>query len=1160
MLFNYTAKIQAMGKPLPTNSYIAISQKRRSLVCLRYVLFSCLITIVSLFITNTIKAQVIVETFDESGAMATYNNVFGKTTETTRFTACTSTNKTISYTGTTTAYTTSNSLTEPSVCNRGGGSTTCETSYSTSSTLSTNSFSAQTFSTLAQNDSTKTTYSWFFGASNTKAANRITLSSHSSCGFHSKDFFLAIPDESLVITPVVPQGISTISFWVMAPAGTPTVEVGFRTLTVASTDATVYATYPSSTQEASTIFNNVLSAYNNNISLSTYTFSTATSTASYTSETISKNHGSSVGTTASNSGSGIGTDTDSLFAQIIFTIPQSLQGSSGQIAIMVSGGTVNIDDIEVFAAAEPGTWTGNGGTDWNDINNWTYLTVPTSTTDVTIPSTTNKPVLTNSAAVRNLDLASGATLDMSGQTFTINGAISGTGKIKTDSTSNLIMGGSSTGTLLLSTGVGLLQSLTLDDGANITLGSQVTIISSGTLTVGSVTGAILNTGGLLTLSSYNTGSARVAQVPVNSSGVSLSTISGSVNVLCYIHSDSSSVSTARRGWRLLTVPITNYGLGTSACTIYSGWQNGDSYVPGQGTMITGPTSVATGPSGNGLDVGINANYSMYTWNVTTQKLVAVNSTKVPISNSTGSADNIPYFIFIRGDRTPNTVNLPWLATINNTTLISKGLLQLGNQKFSSVTTPTMLTGTAGALSLIGNPYACSIDFSKVAGDVGGGTPAASSGLVNIVNRFYMWDANLTGSQGVGEYVCIDDAAYSGTYAKTVDSLLGTSLGNASAADLSIQSGQAIFIQTMSPNPSGKDSITFKEATKNTTNNFIYRPSNDQAAASPIPTFAATLSLLNSDNTTSLTDGIVAQFKDGYCNCVDNIDAPKFSNADEMFSLSRDGKQVCIERRSDITHADTLFLTLQQMAQRSYQFNFATTLANHPGIGAHLEDNYTNTHTPLNMSGRNMVDFTIDSNTASQASNRFMVVFGSLNITPAYAYITAQKEGNTIPVEWSVSNDSSMTTYVLQRSTDGINYTTVYTTIAQHNGNGYSWIDTNPATGTNYYRVLSTDILNEQSYSQVVSVGIPTLNVPGITVYPNPIQNQQIGIAINAMATGTYRYILLNDLGQQIQTGSFTHPGGNATTSIPINTAISKGTYELEIFDPNNTSSTLTVVY
>jgi hypothetical protein len=1127
-----------MGKPLPTNSFIAIPTKRCGLECIRRLLISTIIIVVCLFITNTIKAQVIVETFEEMSASTRF-----PTSSATCSYAVTSSSATIEVTGTI-SFTTSSSASATNSARGNGGNTSRSTSCTSSTiTSSTTDWDTNSSSTLGP-DSTGT-FSWYYAASGN--GSRISIcSENTSSGFHSTDFYAEIPTTSLIISPIIPQGISTVSFWVYGGASGKVV-IGLRT--TQTTAANNFVTYPSKSAQANTIFTSLTSSFTN--TGSTYPYTTAVgstlSTVRYSGTT------SLVGVSTTSSLTGTVAGTENLF-QVIYTVPTSLQGSPAQITIMASGSAIDIDDIEIFASATPGTWTGNASTDWDDINNWTYLTVPTSATDVTIPNTTNKPVLTSDAAVHNLILNTSATLSINGNTLTINGAVSGAGKLIGSSTSNLVMGGSSTGTLLFATSPGLLLNFTLNDGANITLGSPTEIVSTGTLTVGSVTGATLATTGRLILQSDNNGSARLAQVPVNGSGVSLSTISGSTNVLCYIHSTNSGVSASRRAWRLLTAPITNYGLVTP-CSIYSSWQNGGVNVSGQGTMITTPSAIATGGAGNGMDAGINSNYSMYTWNVSTQKLVAVTNTKVAISNSTGNGDNLAYLIFVRGDRTPNTVNLPWFATINNTTLTSTGPLQLGNQVFSSVTTPTILTGTAGALSMVGNPYASSIDFSEVAGDVGGGIPALSSGLVNVVKRYYMWNSNLTGSQGVGGYVCIDDAPYSGSYIKSLGQV-----GSVSSADLSIQSGQAFFIQTMTPNASGKDSITFKEATKNTTNNFIYRPANEQGAITPIASFTASLSLLNSDSSTSLTDGVVAQFKNGYCNCVDYLDAPKFTNIDEMFSLSREGKQLCIERRSDITNADTLFLTLQQMTQRDYQFGFTTALSNYPGIGAHLEDSYTGLKTSLSMNGSNTVDFTIDGNTASKAKNRFMVVFGSPNITPAYANITAHKEGNTIPVQWSVSNDSSMTTYALQRSTDETNYTTVYTTTAQHNGNVYTWIDANPAPGIDYYRVLSTDVLNEQSYSPIATVGITALNPVGITIYPNPIQNNRIGIAMNNLAAGTYHYNLLNDLGQQIQTGSFTNPGGNATTSIPINHLLSKGTYRLEIIQPDHTTSVVNVLY
>jgi hypothetical protein len=837
------------------------------------------------------------------------------------------------------------------------------------------------------------------------------------------------------------------------------------------------------------------------------------------------------------------------------TIASPANSGEYYITVTTSGGCSTNDSLAVIAGSNY-IWTGTTSSTWSTGSNWTCGSAPGATDNATVPyvgPTYPQPVLTTDATINNVVDSPSATIGLAGHMFTINGALSGTGTISGSSTSGLTFGSTaSSATLYMTSTADTLGTFTLGDSTTthhtITLGNALNIASTGTLTVGSTTGAALATGGFLTLVSDNSGSARVAAVPT-SSGTSLSTINGTVNVQCYIHSTSSAVSTARRAWRLLTAPVTNNGLGT-ATTIYNSWQNGGTFTSGVGTMITAPSSVATGGSGNGMDYGINANYSMYTWTVGTQVLTKVNNTKTTnISSTNASAANAGYFIFIRGDRTPNTVNSPWLATINNTTLSATGKLQLGDQAFTSAS--GALSATSGKLSLVGNPYACSINFKKVAGD----TATYTSGLSNIINRFYVWNSNLTGTQGVGGYVCIDDPSNTGTYTKS----LGQS-GTASYADLNIQSGQAFFVVT---NTTAASSITFKENTKTVTNNFVYRPEQQEhaeAAGLPGDYVTGTLSLLNSDGSTSLSDGVVAQFNNDFCGCVDYIDAPKFTNVDEMFSLARDGKQLCIERRPEVVSTDTLFLNLKQMHQRDYQFGFLLHLLNHPGLGARLEDSYTSTKTALNINGMDTANFTINADAASSDTARFKIVFGAVNIEPAYTNINATRAGNTIVVKWSLSNDNNMRGYALQKSTDGVNYTMVYTTVAEHTSGAYSWIDTNPVIGVNYYRVLSTNVLNEESYSTVVSVSIVSLNPAGITVYPNPIQNGQIGLAMNNMAAGNYRYRLLNEIGQDIQTGNFTHSGGNATLYIPLTKSIQRGTYELEIFLPDNTKMVLSIVY
>lgn len=67
-----------------------------------------------------------------------------------------------------------------------------------------------------------------------------------------------------------------------------------------------------------------------------------------------------------------------------------------------------------------GTWTGSVNTDWGNATNWSCGTLPTSSTDVIIPSgTTYSPTISASAVAKTVTINSGATLNGGSGTLTI---------------------------------------------------------------------------------------------------------------------------------------------------------------------------------------------------------------------------------------------------------------------------------------------------------------------------------------------------------------------------------------------------------------------------------------------------------------------------------------------------------------------------------------------------------------------------------------------------------------------------------------------------------------------------------------------------------------------------------------------------------------------
>ncbi|UAY50710.1 LamG-like jellyroll fold domain-containing protein [Ferruginibacter albus] len=577
---------------------------------------------------------------------------------------------------------------------------------------------------------------------------------------------------------------------------------------------------------------------------------------------------------------------------------------------------------------------------------------------------------------------------------------------------------------------------------------------------------------------------------------------------------------ARRAWRLLTAPL------TASNDIYDSWQNGgaayNASTQGQGTIITGTGSL----NGTGLDMTSNT-ASLKSFNITTQALVEVKNTHTPISGGTnGSADNTGYFIFVRGDRNPLTVANPnnVVVPVNSTTLSSRGKLQTGTQTFN------MGSFTSSRrYMLIGNPYASPVNFASV-------------GRTNIVNRFYTWDPTLN---TVGAYVVVDDAADFGTY------LVSTSATGTTHQNQYVQSGQAFIVENISANTAC--SLTFNETAKSSnTNTLVFRPTDNAES------FRTNLYLVDQD-TAILADGNLVQFDNRFSAGVDVMDALKMSNTNESISIARNTSSLAIERRPVIGLADTIPFKLSNTTQRNYRFEFIASSLDHPNLTGYLMDSYTGKSTPIALNGTTSVDFSIDANTGSQFNKRFSVVFASSDapLPVTFTSIKAQKAGEGVTVQWIVSNQVNIKQYVVEKSTDGINFAPVAVKASGTNiSDAYGWLDASVTSGTNYYRITSVGIDGSTSHSVIVKVITTTDGVGNITAAM--VAGNTINMELTNMSAGNYKTVLYNNIGQAILRTNIAHSGGSAVHNIPVKNNFAKGIYRLEIYKPDNSKMIINV--
>lgn len=93
---------------------------------------------------------------------------------------------------------------------------------------------------------------------------------------------------------------------------------------------------------------------------------------------------------------------------------------------------------------------------------------------------------------------------------------------------------------------------------------------------------------------------------------------------------------------------------------------------------------------------------------------------------------------------------------------------------------------------------------------------------------------------------------------------------------------------------------------------------------------------------------------------------------------------------------------------------------------------------------------------------------------------------TVSVKWKVSEQQDVVSYIVEKSTDGNNYSEAGVVFPSNTDN-YTLLDPSPVTGKNYYRLRIKESSGKITYSQTVIVSLKAGIV--ISLYPNPVSDK-----------------------------------------------------------------------
>jgi hypothetical protein len=463
---------------------------------------------------------------------------------------------------------------------------------------------------------------------------------------------------------------------------------------------------------------------------------------------------------------------------------------------------------------------------------------------------------------------------------------------------------------------------------------------------------------------------------------------------------------------------------------------------------------------------------------------------------------------IRGDRSINLNNNNTYAT--STTIRAKGTPRTGTVSVSSI-----LSTVADGWSLVGNPYNALVDLR-----------AASS--TNLSTYYHVWDPQR------------------GTRGAYVSYHLSTGYKSNSASDVNeyVQPGQAFFVQTVADGPA---SLTFEESKKAPagTQTHVFRPLVNYPVLNVSLNYTDSLA-----NGAPEMDAFAVLFDNNFSNNVDANDAKKNSNQDENMGITRDGNLLSMELRNMYDQHTTSPLSITNYVRQNYTIRINWSNPLDEGYDAYIKDNYTGVTQIISFSNPTDYVFTVNSSiAASKAADRFSIMFlPSVALPVSGLELNGIASGKQVKLQFTAINERDMAGYDIERSSDGVTYEKIG---FQNAANGsaaarsYAFIDNNPFNGNNYYRIKGVSINGQQQFSNVklIKVGV---DLPTVSVAPNPASNDKLQLKVTQLLKGNYTIIVTDALGRVFCQKEIVYDGISGKLELKYPSVAKSGSYYVKV--------------
>ncbi|MEP7277936.1 MAG: T9SS type A sorting domain-containing protein [Bacteroidota bacterium] len=231
----------------------------------------------------------------------------------------------------------------------------------------------------------------------------------------------------------------------------------------------------------------------------------------------------------------------------------------------------------------------------------------------------------------------------------------------------------------------------------------------------------------------------------------------------------------------------------------------------------------------------------------------------------------------------------------------------------------------------------------------------------------------------------------------------------------------------------------------------------------------------------------------------------------------------------------------------------------------LTSGFTKTDRNIRLWASDLISFGINSSNASKVAYFKITLSGnsdvafvayntrSLNLLSSLLPVklnnfSGKEIDHQVQLNWQTLDEVNSDAFVVERSSNGTQFTTIDNVPAAGHANIYTFTDKIPANGNNYYRLRMVDKDGKAEYSKIIVVNCAA-NTASLSLYPNPASSY---IVINHPFAGNNEQIRLISLQGNLVLQQKINPSSFQTRIIL--SGLRKGLYELVWTNGKETST------